>query len=147
MKNLLSYLFGKIPKDLSIVDSYWVRGFFILPLGAFGIMHFIVPQQFEFMVPHYAGFPNFWVHVSGVALTLAAVCIFTKFYAKIANLFLILFVLTFILTVDIPNSLFGPPEMSFYFTISWLKDTSLLGGSLFYYYISRMRKKEHEQTL
>ncbi len=147
MKDLISTVFGDIPKDISMLDNYWVRGFFILPLGAFGIMHFIVPQQFEFMVPHYAGFPNLWVHVSGVALTLASFCVFTKFHAKLANLFLILFVLTFILTVDIPNSLFGPPERSFYFTISWLKDTSLLGGSLFYYYISRMRKKKDEKAL
>lgn len=129
--------------DLSIrdVDSYVVRGLFILPLGAFGILHFILPSLFEKMVPSYAGDSTFWVYFSGAALTAASIFIFAKWVPKLANFLLILFVLTFIVTVDIPSIIYKTGIEREYFIISLMKDTSLLGGSLFYFFISRMRKR------
>jgi len=139
MEYVFKLLFSPLPKNFSLIDSYWVRGFFILPLGLFGIMHFIKPHFFEFMVPTYAGNPEMWVLFSGFCLTLAAVSIFTKILAKISSFLLIIFVLTFIVSVDIPLTFGHTIVPSEFFVISWLKDTSLLGGSLFYYFISRMR--------
>lgn len=139
MEYMFKLLFSPLPKNLSLIDSYLVRGIFILPLGMFGLMHFVVPKFFEFMVPSYAGFPSFWVMFSGLCLTLASVSIFTKILARYSSFLLIIFVLTFIFTVDIPLTLGLTIVPSEFFMISWLKDTSLLGGSVFYYFISRMR--------
>lgn len=118
---------------LQKIDSYIARGMFILPLGMFGIMHFILEKQFEFMVPPFLGYKSFWVIFSGVALTTASISIFLKIYHQVAIRLLILFVITFILSVDIPMIFRGID--SFYFSVSLLKDTSLLGGCMLYYFV------------
>lgn len=107
------------------------RGLFILPLGVFGVMHFVLPQFFLHMVPRFAPFPVFWVNFSGVCLLSASLAIFFNFWTRLTTLLLIVFVFTFIVTVDIPNILYPSNGEQNYFIISLLKDTSLLGGSAF----------------
>lgn len=114
------------------INARWVKGIFILPLGIFGVMHFIVPGFFEALVPDFAPYPRLWVLFSGVALAASSLAIFTGILARLANILLIIFVLTFILAVDIPNIFQARIYDSKYFLISLMKDTSLLGGTLLY---------------
>ena len=121
-----------------------VRYLFIIPLGLFGIMHFIVPSFFETMVPSFLSYRSFWVYFSGVALTAASLSIAAKVIPRLASFLLTLFVLSFILTVDIPG-LFN--ESTRYFRlVSLLKDTSLLGGSLLYYFLFEQKKNTSKET-
>jgi len=53
---------------------------------------------------------------------------------KISIICLILFVLIFVVTVDIPGVLYG--ESTFRFAISLLKDVSLFAGTCLYFKIS-----------
>lgn len=114
------------------IDARWMKAIFILPLGIFGVMHFLAPGFFMALVPDFAPYPRVWVLFSGVALLASSLAIFTGILSRLANILLILFVLTFILAVDIPN-IFNPQIYdSKYFMISLMKDTSLLGGTLLY---------------
>lgn len=118
---------------LEKIDSYIARGFFILPLGAFGIMHFVLEKDFEFMVPDFLGNKAFWVVFSGVALTTASLSIFLRIYHWLAIRLLMLFVITFMVFVDIPMIILDIDR--FYFSISLMKDTSLFGGCMLYYFV------------
>lgn len=116
------------------------RLLFIIPLGLFGIMHFVYPSFFLYMVPTFLESKLFWVLFSGVALTLASIAIGAKIIPKISSFSLMAFVLVFIITVDIPGML--NPETKFYSMVSFLKDISLFGGTLTYYiYFSYIEKK------
>jgi len=115
-------------KDVFKKMRLLVNGFFILPLGAFGIMHFVVSDFFEALVPQFAGNASFWVAFSGIALTGASVTIFMNYYSSFFAGLLMIFVLVFILTVDIPNVIHPNGWAKHYFVISLLKDISLFGG-------------------
>lgn len=131
-----------IMKETVTIDARWIKGFFILPLGLFGILHFVEPYLFVKLVPAFAPYPSFWVFFSGVALTSSSLAIFTGILSRLANFLLILFVLTFIFTVDIPNIIHPHYWARDYFLISILKDTSLLGGSILYLVIDLKNDKK-----
>ncbi len=117
---------------------FWIKVSYFIPLVLFGIMHFVVPNYFEFLVPKFIPGGIFWVYFSGVALTSSGLAIIGNIIAKTASFCLMLFVLTFILTVDIPGVFFGEDKYRFF--ISLLKDISLFAGtSLFWFY---MKKKD-----
>jgi len=119
--------------NITLKQAKVVRLLFIIPLGLFGIMHFMVPSFFESMVPSFLSYKRFWIYFSGVALTTASLSIATKVIARLASFLLALFVLSFILSVDIPG-IFN--ESTRYFRlVSLLKDISLLGGTLSYYFL------------
>lgn len=114
---------------------------FIVPLGIFGIMHFIWPQPFEFMVPDFASFifdSKVWVIISGVILSSTAGGIALNVYREACTYALLVFVLIFIITVDIPSIFKYEEERRFYFEVSLLKDLSLLGGTLILLYIRKL---------
>lgn len=129
----------KSNNTLKTIDSYWIRGLFILPLGLFGLLHFYHPEYYLYMVPEFVGPPLFWVYFSGVALMSTSISIFFKFFSYTTNLLLVLFVITFILFVDIRFIILN--EKLEYFFTSLLKDFSLLGGTLIYLVISKSRAK------
>ena len=105
-------------------------GYFI-PLILFGIFHLVFPAYFEFLVPKFIGGGLFWVYFSGFALTSAGSAIILNIIPKMACLCLLIFVATFILTVDIPGMFFE--KDNFRFIISFLKDVSLLSGTFLFY--------------
>ncbi len=123
-------------KMISVIDSYFVRGCFILPLGAFGVMHLIYPHFFDYMVPQFLGPPTPWVYLSGIILTGTSISIFLKKGAFISSGLLVVFVVIFITSVDIPFVINNSVQVE-YFLISLMKDLSLLAGSLIYFVIHR----------
>ena len=111
--------------DISVSAIFKV-GYF-LPLAIFGLMHLFFPSYFGHLVPTFVPGGMFWVYFSGVALTLSGACIILGLIPKITAFCLILFVLTFILAVDLPGIIFEVDR--FRFLISLLKDISLLTGT------------------
>ena len=107
---------------------YWVRVLYFLPLTLFGVMHFLMPNYFEFLVPKFIYGGIFWVYFSGFALTTAGLAIILDVVPKLAAICLLIFVLTFIVTVDIPEFLLGQDR--YRFLISFLKDVSLFSGTV-----------------
>ena len=98
------------------------------------IMHFVLPHYFEFLVPKFVPGGIFWIYFSGVALSAASTAIIINIIPKIAAFCLILFVLIFIATVDIPGVFFGDDKYRFF--ISLLKDTSLFAGTFLFFKLS-----------
>ena len=114
------------------------RLLFIIPLGLFGVMHFVYPDFFVQMVPVFLGSKYFWIYFSGVALSLASVTIGLKIFPITSSSLLMLFILTFITAVDIPGLL--QPETKYIRMVSLFKDISLLGGTLTYFFTFRSNK-------
>lgn len=110
--------------------NFLIKVLYFFPLFLFGIMHFTYPAYFEFLVPNFVPGGIFWVYFSGVALSSSSLAIILKIIPKIAIACLLLFVLTFIVTVDIPGVIYG--EDTFRFAISLLKDLSLFSGTCLY---------------
>ena len=135
----LTFLFGVFLKWLEKLNKIFTY-IFIVPLGIFGIMHFLLPEPFHFMVPEFASkilSRNSWVIISGLILTTTASGIALNIY-KIQCLYsLLLFVFIFISTVDIPSILTYKNELLFYFLVSLLKDLSLFGGTLLLLFIQK----------
>lgn len=119
-------------KPITISINFFIKVFYFFPLAVFGIMHFASPDYFLFLVPKFVPGGIFWVYFSGVALTGASMAIMMNIIPKLAAVGLILFVLTFIITVDIPGIFFGIDK--YHFFISLLKDISLFAGTCFFFY-------------
>ena len=114
--------------------SFAIKILYFFPLFLFGVMHFSYPLYFEFLVPKFIPGGIFWVYFSGFALSASSLAIILNIIPKLSTACLILFVLTFIVTVDIPGVFNG--ENIFRFAISLLKDVSLLAGTWLYFRIS-----------
>ncbi|MCP4521898.1 MAG: hypothetical protein GY827_09465 [Cytophagales bacterium] len=110
---------------------FWIKMFYFVPLAIFGIMHFVFPNYFEFLVPKFVPGGILWVYFSGFALTAAGIAIIGNIIPKVAGFCLMLFVLTFIFSVDIPGVFVGQDKYRFF--ISFLKDMSLFAGTCLFW--------------
>ena len=100
---------------------------YFLPLFLFGVMHFTHASYFLFMVPDIAPGNYFWVYFSGFSLCSASTAIIFNFYPKTACVCLIIFVIIFIVSVDIPGII--DTVSPYRYVISLLKDISLGAGT------------------
>lgn len=92
------------------------------------------------MVPEFLGPPTPWVYLSGIILTGTSISIFLKKGALISSSLLVVFVIVFITSVDIPFVIRHSVQTE-YFIISLMKDLSLLAGSLIYFVIHAHNSK------
>lgn len=100
------------------------RYLYAIPIAVFGVFHFMNTEMMVGMVPIPGG--AVWVYITGVALILAAVAIFTGQQAVLATRLLALFLLLTGLTVWLPVVMGGNQDaMS-----NVLKDLALAGGAL-----------------
>lgn len=97
---------------------------FAVPMGVFGVMHFMMADMMAGMVPIPGGV--LWVYLTGVALLLAAGAIITGRQAANAALGLAAFLLLTALMVHLP-ALMGGDQASMG---QLLKDVALAGGAL-----------------
>jgi putative oxidoreductase len=99
------------------------RFMYAIPMGVFGMMHFMNAEMMAGMVPIPGGV--FWVYVTGVALIAATISIISGKHAVLATQLLGLLLLSFALTIHLPTLLGGDQAgMSML-----LKDLSLSGGA------------------
>jgi putative oxidoreductase len=100
------------------------RWLFALPMGVFGLMHFMAGPAMAGMVPIPGGV--LWVYATGVALIAATVAIVTGKQALLAAQLLAVFLLLTALTVHLPALLGGDQNAMG----QVLKDLALAGGAL-----------------
>ena len=100
------------------------RYLFAIPMGIFGLFHFMNGSQMAGMVPIPGGV--FWVYLTGAALLAACISILINTKAKLACVLLGVMLLIFMLTIHLPAVLGdgGSSAMTML-----LKDTALAGGA------------------
>ena len=97
----------------------------------FGIYHFQHPRNLVVFVP--ANIPGgmTWVYIIGGAFILAALAFISNKFVKLAGYMLALLLLTFVLTIHLPNyNHAGDPAMRQEAFISMLKDVALAAFAL-----------------
>ena len=105
---------------LSKVGKY----LYALPMGIFGLFHFMNGSQMAGMVPIPGGV--FWVYLTGAALLAACVSILIGTKARLACTLLGIMLLIFALTIHLP-AVMGDGGQSAMTML--LKDTALAGGA------------------
>lgn len=99
------------------------RFLYAVPIGVFGVLHFMNSEMMAGMVPIPGGV--FWVYVTGIALLAAAVSILIGKHAVLATRLLGVLLLSFAITIHLMALLGGDQAaMS-----QLLKDTSMAGGA------------------
>lgn len=106
------------------------RILYALPFAVFGINHFISIDFYMGMVSSFIPTGPFTIILTGLLMLAAAISIITKKFIKPATLLLSVLLLIFILTIHLPALISGEVDSSLVM-IELLKDTSLMGGSLF----------------
>jgi uncharacterized membrane protein len=97
----------------------------------FGFYHFMYPRVLLVYVPGYLPGGITWVYIVGVAFILAAIAFILNRGVKIAGYLLAILLLTFVLTVHLPNYLHsGAADMQREAFVSLLKDTALAAFAL-----------------
>jgi putative oxidoreductase len=98
-----------------------------LVMAAFGIYHFVYPQNLMAYVPSFlpdAG--NLWVYLPGAAFILAAIAFVTNRMVRLAGYLLAIMLIVFVLTIHLPNFLnAGDDETKQLSLVNLLKDTAI----------------------
>lgn len=102
------------------------RYLYAIPMGVFGLLHFLNTGALAGMVPIPGG--AFWVYLTGVALLAAAVAIIAGKYAVLATQLLGVMLLIFVVTIHLPGVMAGGEQMMAAMP-NLLKDTALAGGA------------------
>jgi len=98
---------------------------FAIPMGIFGLFHFMSANDMAGMVPSFIPGGVFWVYLTGAALLAAAIAIIIGKKAKMAAQLLGLMLLLFALLIHLVAVMNGS-DMSM---PSLLKDLALAGGA------------------
>jgi putative oxidoreductase len=107
------------------------RILFAIPFGLLGMNHFLMYNYYVGIVSSFIPSGGYTVIMVGIALIAASISIIAKKFIKISCLLLALLLLVFIITIHVPG-LFDPDHAkSSVALIELLKDTALMGGSVF----------------
>jgi putative oxidoreductase len=95
-------------------------------LFCFGVFHFLHPHDLVNYVPQFLPGGIIWVKIVGAAFILVSISFFTNRLVKVAAYFLALLLITFILTIHMPNYMHAADkEMKTVALISLLKDAAI----------------------
>lgn len=125
-------------KNLSILG----RVLFALPFFMMGINHIFMFDVFEGMMTTFIPGAGFTIIFVGLVLIATAIAIMLKKYVTISCYIIAALLLLFILSIHLPNLFSNAKEHFTVALINLLKDTGLLGGSLF---IASIYKDEDKQ--
>lgn len=104
------------------------RTFFAVPLGLFGMQHFVFLNEVKDAVPSYMPGHIFWAVLVGAALIAASLSILTEIKDDLAALLMGIMLFLFVLMIYLPNLVMNPHDR---FAISGpLRDLALSGGAL-----------------
>ena len=88
-----------------VLTNTIARVLFALPLGIFGLLHFMNAGMMSTMVPSFIPGGVFWVYVTGIALLAGAIAIIAnRRFARLAALLVGVLLLIFALTIHLPGS-------------------------------------------
>ncbi|MGE4169827.1 MAG: DoxX family protein [Candidatus Margulisiibacteriota bacterium] len=104
------------------------RVLYAIPMGIFGVEHFMYAKMMTGIVPSYFPHPTVWIYLTGAGLIAACISILINKHTKLACLALAAMLAVFILTLHIPG--LSSPEHMQMSLISLLKDVALIGGAL-----------------
>lgn len=105
------------------------RILYALPFAVFGINHFLSIDFYMGMVSSFVPLGPFTIILTGLLMLAASISIITKKFIQLSTLLLAALLFIFIITIHIPALISGVDYSMV--MIELLKDTSLLGGSLF----------------
>lgn len=101
-------------------------------MAAFGVYHFLHPDDLLVFVPNYLPGGKLWVYVVGLAFILAAAAFISGRKVKLAGYLLAVLLFTFVLTIHLPNFLHaGDKEAQTLAFVSILKDTAIASFALY----------------
>jgi putative oxidoreductase len=104
------------------------RILFAIPFFIFGINHFLMMDYYVGMLTSFIPLGPYTIILTGVVMIIASISIITRKYVVQSTLALATLLLLFIITIHIPHLLNGSDRTVT--LIAFLKDISLLGGSL-----------------
>lgn len=98
---------------------------------AFGVYHFMRPENMLIYVPEFLPGGMLWVYVVGVAFVLAGLSFITNVQVRLAGYLLFFLLMIFVLTIHLPNYLHsGSKELQQLALINLLKDTAIAAFAL-----------------
>ena len=99
---------------------------------AFGVYHFMKPQNLLVYVPEFMPGGKLWVFLVGAAFILAAIAFILHKQVKLAGYLLALLLIIFVLTIHLPNWLnAGDNDESSKAFVNLLKDTALAAFAMY----------------
>jgi uncharacterized membrane protein len=108
-------------------------------LAAYGIYHFLKPENLVNYIPSFLPGGDVWFYIVGIAFILAAIAFILHKQVKLAGYLLALLLFLFALTIHLPNYLYsGDLEMKQLSYINFLKDIAIAAFSM--YIASNSRK-------
>ena len=97
----------------------------------FGIFHFIYPEDLLVYVPNFLPGGIRWAYLVGASFILVGISFITNQYVKFTSYLTAGFLLFFILTIHVPNSMnAGDAEMRQWALVNILKDLAIVGFTL-----------------
>lgn len=100
---------------------------YALPIGVFGLFHFMNASAMAGMVPSWIPGGIFWIYLTGAALIAAAISIIIRKKAALASFLLGVMLLIFAITIHLPGMI-AEQQIS---TTMFLKDAALAGAAFF----------------
>lgn len=98
---------------------------------AFGIYHFMRPQNMVIFVPQFLPGGIVWVYIVGIAFILAGLSFITNVQVRVAGYLLFFLLMIFVLAIHIPNYInSGDKELQQLALINALKDTAIAAFAL-----------------
>lgn len=105
------------------------RWLFILPFALFGTLHFLNAESMaNDVVPTYMPVKTLWVYLAGASMVIAAVCMISEKYDKLAATLLSIMLLGFVFLIHVPHAAAGNQ----FALPSLLKDMALAGAAMLY---------------
>ncbi|MEL4456401.1 hypothetical protein [Lutimonas vermicola] len=108
-------------KYLPVIGKYM----YLIPMGIFGLFHFMNAEAMSGMVPEFLPAKIVWVYLTGVALIAAVAAVILNKKAQLALQLLGLMLLLFALLLWLPGAIGGDQTA----TTMFLKDIALAGGA------------------
>jgi uncharacterized membrane protein len=110
-----------------------------LVLAAYGVYHFMKPENLISYIPSFLPGGRIWFDIVGVAFILAAIAFITHIQVKLAGYLLAALLFLFAFTIHLPNYLHsGSLEWKQLSYINFLKDIAIAAFSM---YIASNSKK------
>ncbi|MDH5719106.1 MAG: DoxX family protein [Spirochaetia bacterium] len=110
------------------LTTTFARIIYAVPIGIFGLFHFMKAENMKGMVPGWLPGQIFWVYLTGLFLLAGAIGIAINKKGKLAAMLLAALIGSFILFVHVPG-LVNEQTMQMSM-MSLLKDMAIIGGAL-----------------
>jgi len=113
---------------MKTITTTAARIIYAIPIGIFGLFHFIKAENMKGMVPSWLPAQIFWVYLTGLFLLAGAIGVAINKKGRLAALLLSVLIGSFVLFIHVPG-LANEQTMQMSM-MSLLKDMAIIGGAL-----------------